>query len=78
MTNSKPTQCQRIIDYMTKFGTITQYQAIRDLGVMRLASRVTELRKAGYVIHDRMVPVKNRFGEKCHIKQYRLGGTEHE
>lgn len=73
MTNSKPKQVERVVDYMTQFGSITQYEAIRDLGVMRLASRISELRKMGFPIEDAMVPVKNRFGETCHIKQYRLG-----
>lgn len=71
--NSKPKQVERIVDYMTRFGSITQFEAIRDLGVMRLASRISELRKMGYLIEDAMIPVKNRFGETCYIKQYKLG-----
>lgn len=63
---------------MRMFGSITQYEAMRDLGVMRLASRVSELRKMGIPIEDTMIPVKNRFGETCYIKQYRLGGAEKE
>ena len=73
MTHSRPKQVERIVDYMSQFGSITQYEAIRDRGVMRLASRISELRKMGLPIEDAMVPVNNRFGETCHIKQYRLG-----
>lgn len=76
MSNTRPTQAQRVIDYMHEFGSITQYEAIRDLGVMRLASRVSELKKRGYSIDSRMVAVKNRFGETCYVKSYSMGGGE--
>lgn len=70
--DSKPTQNQRILDYMDENGWITQLEAIRELGVMRLASRVSDLRKRGYKITSEMMPVKNRYGETCHIKRYRM------
>lgn len=68
--NSNPTQCIRIINYIKQFGSITQYEALADLGVMRLASRISELRKQGYNIKGEMVEVKNRFNEVCNIKRY--------
>lgn len=70
--DSKPTQNQRILDYMDENGWITQLEAIRELGVMRLASRVSDMRKRGYKITSEMIPVKNRYGETCHIKRYRM------
>lgn len=73
MENSKPTQAQRVLDYIDEFGSITQYEASNDLGIMRLASRVSELNKNGHNITGRMVAVKNRFGETCYIKQYSRG-----
>ncbi len=66
----KPTQNERIIDYLNQFGSITQLQALSDLGIMRLASRVSDLKKLGYPITSRMETVKNRYGESCHIKVY--------
>ena len=72
----KPTQNERIIDYIDKFGSITQIEALRDLGVMRLASRISDLRSMGVPIVSDIEEVKNRFGEKCHIKRYRLGKGE--
>ena len=71
--HTKPTQAQRIIDYIREFGSITQYEAFFDLGVMRLASRISELRKNGYNIISTTEARKNRFGEKCHIKRYYEG-----
>lgn len=73
MGNSKPTQAQRVLDYIDQFGSITQYEALKDLGIMRLASRVSELNKQGHHITGRMISVKNRFGESCYVKQYTMG-----
>lgn len=73
--DSKPTQNQRILDYIAEFWSITQFEALRDLGVMRLASRVSDLRMKGHNIVSETEAVKNRFGETCHIKRYRMGGV---
>lgn len=70
--NSNSTQCQRILDYMIDHGSITQLQALKDLGVFRLASRISELRKQGHQISSQMVKVENRYGETCRVKRYRL------
>lgn len=75
---SKPTQNERIIDYMTEFGGITQLEALRDLGCMRLASRISDLRRKGHIIVSERVAVKNRFGEVSYIKRYRLGESHDE
>ena len=72
--NSNPTQNQRIIDYMHVHGSITQLEALRELGIMRLASRISDLRRNGYSIESKMVCVENRYGEKCRIKSYRMMG----
>ncbi len=71
--NERPTQCQKIIQYMKDFGSITQMEALQDLGCMRLASRISEMRKRGVGIKDEQIAVKNRYGEKCYIKKYSLG-----
>ena len=68
----KPTQNERILDYIARFGSITQLEALQDLGVMRLASRISDLRSEGYPIISTTEVVKNRFGEKCHIKRYKM------
>lgn len=74
MQHSKPTQNDRILDYMDEFGGITQLEALRDLGVMRLASRISDLNRRGYRIDSEMVQVKNRYGETCRVKRYYMGG----
>lgn len=72
--HKRPTQTQRVLDYMHDFGSITSLEAIVDLGVHRLASRVSELKKMGYPIVSEYVPVKNRYGEPCHVKRYWVEG----
>lgn len=70
--NERPTQVQRIHKYLNDFGSITQFEAMRDLGVMRLASRISEMRKDGFNIVCKMETTRNRYGEKCHVKRYSL------
>ena len=66
------TQNARILAYMEAYGGITQLDALRDLGVMRLASRISDLRRAGYRIVSSTETVMNRFEEPCRIKRYSL------
>ena len=68
----KTTQCQRIIDYMRRFGAISTLEAFNDLGVARLASRIHDLKAQGYNITSSIGTAKNRYGEKIHFSIYRL------
>ena len=70
--NSNPTQSERIMRYMQEHGSVTQLEALNELGVLRLASRISELRRDGYPIESQMVSVENRYGEKCRVKRYSL------
>ena len=69
---ARATQAERVLAYITAFGSITQYEALQDLGVMRLASRISDLKKSGIPIQSKVIAVKNRFGENCYVKQYSL------
>lgn len=73
--NTKPKQVERVLAYMDKFGGITQAEALSELGVSRLPSRISELKKAGYPITSTWVVVQNRFGEKCRVKRYSMEAT---
>ncbi len=74
--NKRPTQCARLVRYMQDFKSITQMEAIQELGIMRLASRISELRKNGYEIEKRMVKGKNRYGESVSWASYSLAKAE--
>ena len=78
MSNKRPTQCERIMQYINDFGSITTLDAFTDLGVVRLGARISELRKRGTPIFGKNESVKNRYGEKCHIKRYYLKGGANE
>ena len=68
----KQTQCEKVLEYMRQFGSITQLQALQDIGCMRLASRITDLRQQGYAIGRRIKTSKNRYGDSVSFAEYYL------
>ena len=74
----KYTQCHQILDYIRKYGSITQLEAIRDLGCMRLAARISDLRRQGYPIGRRMKTCKNRDGRDVSFAEYYLEEDKNE
>lgn len=66
------TQTDRVLDYLQQFGSITALEALRDLGIMHLSSRITELRRMGYAVNREMIEVKNRWGEKTFVARYKM------
>ena len=68
----KSTQCDKVLEYMRRFGSITQLQALQDIGCMRLASRITDLRQQGYPIGRRIKTGKNRYGDSVSFAEYYL------
>lgn len=74
--NSNPVQRQRVLNYMHHYGSITQYEALEHLGILRLASRISEIKKMGYPVKSNRVTVINKFGEKCRVARYSLGDED--
>lgn len=70
------TQCERVLRHMKDFGSITSAEAMTEYGIMRLASRISDLKKLGFPIKKEMVSGKNRYGEPTSYAQYSLGGGE--
>ena len=70
MENRKPNQVKRVIKYIEDFGSITQMEALVDLGIMRLASRISEMRKLGYKIKTEFIHSKNRYGKPMKYARY--------
>lgn len=66
--NDKKTQCKMILDYLEAHGSITAWEAMEQLHIMRLASRVHDLRKHGCNIVGKMVTNGN--GKR--FKVYRM------
>lgn len=67
-------QCEKVLKYIKKFGSITSAEAMKELGVYRLASRINELRYRGENIKDEWLTSKNRYGEKIRYKRYYIDG----
>ena len=63
------TQNTRLLSALKK-APMTTLQIINQLGIIRPAARVEELRSV-HKIETRMVEVENRFGEACRVAQYR-------
>jgi len=66
------TQNERVFDHLLTSGPLQPFQAWRELGVYRLASRINDLRKAGHKIQTKKVEVVNRWGESSYIAEYSL------
>ncbi|MEE1357654.1 MAG: helix-turn-helix domain-containing protein [Clostridia bacterium] len=72
----KTTQCDRIIRHLRDYGSITSLEAITEYGILRLASRINDLKKKGYTIVSSPGTGKNRYGEATHYSIYRLIETK--
>lgn len=66
-------QEERIVRFCKDNGSITSWQAMKELGIMRLASRIHDMRSK-YSITDIWVDDINRYGDKVRYKKYFVGG----
>ena len=65
------TQNQKVLRHLKEKGGITPLDA-NGYGIMRLASRISDLRRMGYHIKSEMVQGVNRDGEKTRYAMYFL------
>lgn len=72
----KINQCEKILQYIEHEGSITPLDAMREFGCMRLASRITDLKRRGYPITRQMETAKNRAGEPVRYARYRMGESQ--
>ena len=68
------TQNEMILALLRTGKWISPLDALRECGTMKLATRISELRRKGYDIETRYVPYINRFGKKMYHNEYRLRG----
>lgn len=64
------TQCEKVVDYMKRHGSITAREAYWNLGIMRLASRISDLKRQGYLIKSEDIKVTNRDGSESWVSKY--------
>lgn len=65
------TQQEMILDYIDRFGSITPIEAFSDLGITKLASRISELTRKGVEFDREYAKSKNRYGKTVHFMRYR-------
>ena len=68
----KENQCNKVLRHLQDYGSITSVVAMREYGIMRLASRINDLRSRGVAIVSEVAVSKNRYGEPVHYAVYRL------
>ena len=70
--NTKYTQEQRVIMYLTEHPIMTPMDAWNELGITKLATVVSRLKRKGYAFRQQRLTSNNRFGEKCSFMSYAL------
>lgn len=68
----KANQRDKILDYIREHGSITQLDALREFGCMRLASRMSDLKKLGYSVKKTMETSRNRYGDTVSYARYTI------
>ena len=66
------TQSDMILRYMHENGSITQWEAMREFGCMRLGARIYDLRKRGYDIRRTLITGINRHDRTTRYAEYFL------
>ena len=65
-------QTEKVLRHLREFGEISSLTAMSEYGIMRLASRISDLKKQGFHIVGKLATGKNRYGETTHYSVYRF------
>lgn len=68
----KITQKDRILQYIREFGSISSWEAYKELGITQLGARIKELKEEGYEFQTEWESSTNRYEEKVDFKRYYL------
>ena len=72
MAKKRPTQRERVIEYMRTNGSITRLDSCTKLFIFELSSRINELEHRGWVFDKSWTSVKNSYGETKSFVMYRI------
>lgn len=64
------TQKELILNYIADFGSITPMEAYSDLGITKLATRISEMRKEGMEFKIETIKGRNRYGKATRYARY--------
>lgn len=81
MADKHITQVERVYDYLVRFGSITSFEAFRDLGVTRLSAVIYTLKRRSDLLGDYVIIAypesgRNRFGDITNFVRYKLEDIE--
>ena len=68
----RPTQAQRIVEYIDQNGSITRLDSSCKLFIFELSSRIISLEKKGWVFKKERESIKNSFGETKSFVRYSI------
>jgi hypothetical protein len=66
------TQTDRLLAWLQSGKSIEPLEALRELGIYRLAARIRDLRAAGHAIHTETVGVRCADGAAASVARYSL------
>lgn len=73
------TQLQRVIKYIENYGSITPFDAFKDLGITKLATVLSMARlQCGMIVYSCIEKSLNRFGDHTCYKRYFLDKEEYK
>ena len=70
LKEEKTTQVQDVLAYLEMHGSITPMEALRELGIFRLAARVFDLEQMGHVIPREPYHGTGRNGRRFVVTKY--------
>ena len=68
----KPTQRDRILQYIDEKGSNTALEAVSEIGCTQLSARLCELEREGMVFDKVVEKGKNRYGDPTHYTRYSI------
>ena len=64
---------EMILDYLRNVGPLTSAKAFEEIGTLKLTTRISELRRDGYLILQRPITKLNRYGKTITFNEYSMG-----
>lgn len=68
------TQCEQVLNFMQKYGSISNREAVAHLCIYRLSARIHELRLKGWQIEN--IVCKNSQTGSRFVRYYITGGAD--
>ncbi len=72
MAKKRPSQRQRVVDYMREHGSINRLESCTELFIFELSARITELEDRDWIFEKTWKSVKNSYGETKTFVEYRI------